>query len=66
MKNSCILFILLIILGIVAGDNIGWQKSFTEAPNEFHNLPLIWEKGNATKVPSWITGVYVRNGPAQV
>ena len=26
----------------------------------------IWEKGNQTTVPSWLSGIYVRNGPAQV
>ena len=47
-------------------DNVGWKEFFTENPTEFHDLSLNWEKGNDTSVPDWITGVFVRNGPAQV
>lgn len=31
---------------------------------EFHDLPLTWE--STTKVPEWLSGTYVRNGPAQI
>ena len=47
-------------------DNIGWKALFTENSEEFHNLLLKWEKGEETTVPFWLTGVFVRNGPAQV
>ena len=52
--------------GITLADNVGWKEFFTENPTEFHDLPLNWEKGNNTSVPDWMTGVFVRNGPAQV
>ena len=45
-------------------ENIGWQKYFEENPTEFHDLPLTWE--DATVVPGWLSGTYVRNGPAQI
>ena len=52
--------------GITLADNVGWKEFFKENPTEFHDLPLNWEKGKSTSVPDWITGVFVRNGPAQV
>ena len=51
---------------MIRADNVGYIKWFEENPTEFHNVPLKWEKGASTMVPSWITGVYIRNGPAQV
>ena len=45
-------------------ENIGWKKYFVENPTEFHDLPLTWE--DATLVPGWLSGTYVRNGPAQI
>jgi hypothetical protein len=33
-------------------------------PQEFHDLPLVWEPGSS--VPDWLSGTYVRNGPAQI
>ena len=47
-------------------DNVGWKSYLTENPTEFHDIPLTWESGNQTKVPNWLSGIYVRNGPAQV
>jgi carotenoid cleavage dioxygenase-like enzyme len=46
------------------GESLGWQKYFAENPTEFHDLPLEWEPGS--RVPDWLTGIYVRNGPAQI
>ena len=53
-------------VAIANADNVGWKSYFVENPTEFHNIPLTWESGNHSAVPSWLSGVYVRNGPAQV
>ena len=66
MKGLYALSILVIIFGTTTGDNIGWNSTFTENNEEFHNLLLRWENGEQTKVPTWLSGVYIRNGPAQV
>ena len=50
----------------VLTENIGWKNYLTENPIEFHDIPLVWEKGNLTSVPNWLTGIYARNGPGQV
>ena len=50
----------------MTSDNVGWKSYLVENPTEFHDIPLIWESGNLTKVPNWLSGIYVRNGPAQV
>ena len=60
------LIAIIVIIANAQAENVGWQKYFTENPTEFHDLPLKWENGNQTNVPSWLSGVYVRNGPAQV
>ena len=44
--------------------NVGWKSYMRENPTEFHDLPLTWE--TKSKVPEWLSGTYVRNGPAQV
>ena len=54
------------MFGMVHGDNVGWLKYFEENPTEFHDLRLVWEGGTSTALPSWLYGVFVRNGPAQV
>jgi len=54
------------IIAYAQAENVGWRNYFTENPTEFHDLPLKWENGNQTNVPSWLSGVYVRNGPAQL
>ena len=56
----------LVFIGLVRADNIGWKSYLVENPTEFHDIPLIWETGNLTKIPNWLSGIYVRNGPAQV
>ena len=66
MNGLYALSILVIMFGTIAGDNIGWNSTFTENNEEFHNLLLRWEKGDQTNVPTWLSGVYIRNGPAQV
>ena len=53
-------------VAIANADNVGWKSYFVENPTEFHDIPLTWESGNQSAVPSWLSGVYVRNGPAQV
>lgn len=61
---------LVIIVGIFTklaiSDNVGWKSYLVENPIEFHDIPLKWEHGNQTKVPNWLSGIYARNGPAQV
>ena len=53
-------------IAISNAENVGWKSYFVENPTEFHDIPLSWESGNQTSVPSWLSGIYVRNGPAQV
>ena len=53
-------------VAIANADNVGWKSYFVENPTEFHDIQLSWESGNQTSVPSWLSGIYVRNGPAQV
>ena len=57
---------MVIFPSILMADNVGWKSYLTENPTEFHDIPLTWESGNQTKVPNWLSGIYVRNGPAQV
>ena len=57
---------ILTFVAITTAENVGWKSYFVENPTEFHDIPLIWELGNETNVPSWLSGIYVRNGPAQV
>ena len=65
MGVKCFLCILPLFL-LTSADNVGWKSFLTESPAEFHDLPLEWETGNLTKVPNWLSGVFVRNGPSQV
>jgi len=65
MDNS-LLFVTALFIGVVTSDNVGWQKSFTENSEEFHDLHLEWERGENTMVPTWLSGIYVKNGPGQV
>ena len=54
----------LLLASLASASNVGWKSFMKENPTEFHDLPLTWEgKG---RVPSWLSGTYVRNGPAQV
>ena len=53
-------------VAITAADNVGWKSYFAENPVEFHDIPLVWESGNLTNIPAWLSGIFVRNGPAQV
>jgi len=43
---------------------VGWKGFLTENSAEFHDLPLTWESPD--QVPGWLSGTYVRNGPAQI
>ena len=53
-------------LVVAHAENVGWQSYLDENPTEFHDIPLEWEGGDQTLVPSWLSGIFVRNGPAQV
>jgi carotenoid cleavage dioxygenase-like enzyme len=53
-------------VAIATADNVGWKSYFAENPIEFHDIPLVWESGNLTNIPTWLSGIFVRNGPAQV
>ena len=53
-------------VALAQSENVGWKSYFEENPIEFHDIPLTWEGGDQTNIPSWLSGVYVRNGPAQV
>ena len=62
-----ILFLIIYIAcDIASSENIGWKSYLAENPTEFHDLPLQWVLKNKTSVPNWLTGVFVRNGAAQV
>jgi len=65
ISKHCII-LLSTLVGIIHCDNVGWSRILDENPDEFHNVPLLWEMGDATNVPNWLSGVYVRNGPAQI
>merc|ERR1712042_178325 len=58
------LWFFLLLTSLVHCDNVGWKKYFEEETSEFHDIPLTWE--GETEVPSWLSGTYVRNGPAQI
>ena len=58
--------IVSILVGLSHSDNVGWKKQFEENEEEFHNIPLKWEMGSCSNIPTWLNGVYVRNGPAKV
>ena len=62
MKAFILAFVLI---ASASSTNVGWQSYLQENPTEFHDLPLTFENGNATQVPSWLSGVFVRNGPGQ-
>ena len=57
----------LLLAGLAAPalqDNVGWRSFLQENTQEFQDLPLAWQ--GDTQVPAWLSGTYVRNGPAQV
>jgi len=55
---------LLLSASCCLADNVGWREYFVEDSSEFHDLPLKWE--GRGEVPDWLSGTYVRNGPAQL
>ena len=61
---STAIIVLIILVRGQRADNVGWRSYFTENPTEFHDLLLDWEED--TTIPDWISGTYVKNGPAQV
>ena len=66
MEENSLLIIFICFFGIISCDNVGWKRVFDDNPTEFHNIPLTWEFGEYTNVPDWLSGIFVRNGPAQV
>ena len=60
--NPSLLLLFLVKLGSCS--NVGWKSFLRENPTEFHDLPLTWH--TKAHVPDWLSGTYVRNGPAQV
>jgi len=56
--------IILLLISPAFSQNIGWKSYFIENSEEFHDIPLVWELN--TTVPAWLSGTYVRNGPAQI
>ena len=66
MEEKSLLIIFTCVFGIISCDNVGWKRVFDDNPTEFHNIPLTWEFGDYTNVPDWLSGIFVRNGPAQV
>ena len=60
--NPSLLPLFLVTLGSCS--NVGWKSYLRENPTEFHDLPLTWH--TKAHVPDWLSGTYVRNGPAQV
>ena len=66
MEEKSLLIISICFFGIISCDNVGWKRVFDDNPTEFHNIPLTWEFGDYTNVPDWLSGIFVRNGPAQV
>ena len=66
MGDKGLLIIFACFFGILSCDNVGWTRVFDDNPTEFHDIPLTWEFGDYTNVPDWLSGIFVRNGPAQV
>ena len=66
IKNIKVLGILALFTISANAENVGWHSYLKENPTEFHDLLLNWESGDQTNVPDWLSGVFVRNGPAQV
>ena len=41
----------------------GWRGYLADEPSSFADLTLVWE--NSSVVPAWLTGSYIKNGPAR-
>ena len=65
-KNIKVLAIFALFTISANAENVGWRSYLKENPTEFHDFLLNWESGDQTNVPDWLSGVFVRNGPAQV
>ena len=66
MKIQYLFAVVIYYLALAKSENVGWKSYFEENPTEFHDILLKWEGGNEANIPSWLSGVYIRNGPAQV
>ena len=53
-------------LETISAIKVGWKSYLAENPTEFHDLPIQWKSKNNTLIPNWLSGIFVRNGPAQV
>lgn len=59
---------LLVVLGVVlapvhASPPPGWEQFLADNVDEFENVRIQWE--DATKIPEWLYGTYMKNGPAR-
>ena len=66
IKSIKVLAIFALFTISANAENVGWHSYLRENPTEFHDILLNWESGDQTNVPDWLSGVFVRNGPAQV
>ena len=57
--------LILVTVQLAQLENVGWKGYLKENTEEFHDLPLTWEE-DITSIPTWLSGTYIRNGPAQV
>ena len=57
--------LILVTVQLAQLENVGWKGYLKENTEEFHDLPLTWEE-DSTSIPTWLSGTYIRNGPAQV
>ena len=57
--------LILVTVQLARLENVGWRGYLKENTEEFHDLPLTWEEDIAS-IPTWLSGTYIRNGPAQV
>merc|ERR1719187_1006656 len=53
------------LLSTITGQSQGWSLLFEDEISEFHDEELTWEAGGE-KVPTWLQGRYIKNGPAQL
>lgn len=47
-----------------ATEHPGWKTLFSTNLNEYDNVAVSWE--NPSAVPEWLSGTYVKNGPARL
>jgi len=57
-------FLILLLSDGTWSISVGWKSYIKENPTEFQDLPLAWDLD--TQIPDWLSGTYIRNGPAQI